>query len=675
MLAPDAGVPQYFFKGMIINPFVNPEFNNQISISEGWLIVTNWKDYARSRYGIFSDKLTYNPVREWHFDEINIELDTDERYLLYAKVPLDPEIESGVIIAEKGFRFMKYYIDDETSPSLYFHIATLEPPSSARSVMTLWGNAKQNEMDARWFAGSGTGVYLTDQDSSEEGYKKALPELPTEATVSYQAVSSNSLGKVLVAKFMTDAGYPGFTGIPAGPWFFQVFCGASNTSYSTLFTEVFRLDGEMEVPLFEFSQKIIRSTTEVYYKSLPQSAFSLFAETDRIVVKFYYECLTGNEHTLTLMVQGDKLSCFNFPTGGDNFLRELVFDNNTRKLTAKMTGKLPAREVTIPCNSAEVTGAVAGVKLGNLYNGLALEKIAPDGWHVPTLAEWKALKDEIDSSGDYENNVAGGLLKETGLTYWDTPNEGATNQYRFNGRGAGTRSGGTGQFNSLKTRGQFWCSDGSGVGYYYATWLFYDTDDFDVHGGFVSGETNGNSIRLVKDDSVNTGTMTGNDGKVYPTVKIGDQVWMACNLAETKDNEGNDIPEVTDNSEWIAAEGQAYCTYNNDPENAEGVAEILHNKTKQKQGGSEELDEFFHHTKDEIDNHFTDAELSVETSGDLPATSNTNNVIALTVSKKGAAQVVLNFGSLAAYKAWHGDEADLPENRDAGTIYFVNEET
>lgn len=61
-------------------------------------------------------------------------------------------------------------------------------------------------------------------------------------------------------------------------------------------------------------------------------------------------------------------------------------------------------------------------------------------------------------------------------------------------------------------------------------------------------KTMGSSIRLIKDDSVDTGAITGNDGKVYPTVKIGDQVWMAANLMETKYRNGDLItgPTFTD---------------------------------------------------------------------------------------------------------------------------------
>jgi len=58
-------------------------------------------------------------------------------------------------------------------------------------------------------------------------------------------------------------------------------------------------------------------------------------------------------------------------------------------------------------------------------------------------------------------------------------------------------------------------------------------------------------------------TMTGNDGKVYQTVQIGDQVWMAENLRETQYRNGDAIPNVTDNSTWAGLSTGARCAYNN----------------------------------------------------------------------------------------------------------------
>jgi len=66
-----------------------------------------------------------------------------------------------------------------------------------------------------------------------------------------------------------------------------------------------------------------------------------------------------------------------------------------------------------------------------------------------------------------------------------------------------------------------------------------------------------------------TGTLSDNDGNTYRTVKIGNQWWMAENLATTKYNDNSSIPNLTSNAAWIAENGTtghngAYCWYSND---------------------------------------------------------------------------------------------------------------
>ncbi|MBN1766018.1 MAG: fibrobacter succinogenes major paralogous domain-containing protein [Sedimentisphaerales bacterium] len=59
-------------------------------------------------------------------------------------------------------------------------------------------------------------------------------------------------------------------------------------------------------------------------------------------------------------------------------------------------------------------------------------------------------------------------------------------------------------------------------------------------------------------------TMTGNDGRSYKTVKIGNQVWMAENLRETKYRNGDAIQRITNNSLWVYSQNGSYCVYAND---------------------------------------------------------------------------------------------------------------
>ena len=59
-------------------------------------------------------------------------------------------------------------------------------------------------------------------------------------------------------------------------------------------------------------------------------------------------------------------------------------------------------------------------------------------------------------------------------------------------------------------------------------------------------------------------TVTDIDGNVYPTVKIGTQVWMAENLKTTKYRNGDLIPNVKKGTTWKNLNSGAYCIYNND---------------------------------------------------------------------------------------------------------------
>jgi uncharacterized protein (TIGR02145 family) len=52
-------------------------------------------------------------------------------------------------------------------------------------------------------------------------------------------------------------------------------------------------------------------------------------------------------------------------------------------------------------------------------------------------------------------------------------------------------------------------------------------------------------------------------GNKYPTVKIGEQEWMAENLRVTKYRNGFDIPNYSSDSEWSTASFGGWCWYSN----------------------------------------------------------------------------------------------------------------
>lgn len=252
--------------------------------------------------------------------------------------------------------------------------------------------------------------------------------------------------------------------------------------------------------------------------------------------------------------------------------------------------------------ASAITNQVAP-EYGYLYNWwVTQEDVAPTGWHVPTKAELETLLNEIDT---YDSELpgwplAGGKLKETGFSHWDSPNTGATNDYEFNVIGSGYRNDYDGVFYGLKQSGEFWSSSES---------LLVSTNGIIFSFGYdyeyvQSGENGtdkkgGYSLRFIKDDSTDPGTVTDYDGNVYPTVKIGDQVWMAQNFMGTHYNDGSPIagPNFTD-EQWAALTTPAYCVYKQTLE--EKLADIDHNSTKNKQGGDEENNEFYHLTADEL---------------------------------------------------------------------------
>lgn len=132
---------------------------------------------------------------------------------------------------------------------------------------------------------------------------------------------------------------------------------------------------------------------------------------------------------------------------------------------------------------------------GKLYNWYAISDwrgLAPEGWRVPSDEDWEKL---IKLLGGAE--VAGGKLKATDTTYWQSPNVGATNETGFSALPGGARFDyGTFVFEALSEAGAWWSSmDHSYSGAWLIGMIYYDSP--------VVGETfskaNGFSVRCLRD--------------------------------------------------------------------------------------------------------------------------------------------------------------------------------
>ena len=141
---------------------------------------------------------------------------------------------------------------------------------------------------------------------------------------------------------------------------------------------------------------------------------------------------------------------------------------------------------------------------GRLYNWYAVDNnasskvasnggknVCPTGWHVPSDLEWTILTTYLGGL-----SVAGGKLKETGTTHWETPNTGATNETGFTALPGGYHSYFGSSWWGIGSYGVWWSSteyftknaNGRGMIYNGAGVVMSPTD-----------EIMGFSVRCIKD--------------------------------------------------------------------------------------------------------------------------------------------------------------------------------
>lgn len=129
---------------------------------------------------------------------------------------------------------------------------------------------------------------------------------------------------------------------------------------------------------------------------------------------------------------------------------------------------------------------------GYLYNWYAVNDprgLAPLGYHIPTNAEWIALEDCLGGI-----LVAGGKMKETGFTHWNSPNTDASNSSGFTALGTGVRQS-DGSYVSFGEVCYFWkaedyLTNGLCVVMYYNLGYTYDTSTY---------KELGLSVRVIQD--------------------------------------------------------------------------------------------------------------------------------------------------------------------------------
>jgi uncharacterized protein (TIGR02145 family) len=141
---------------------------------------------------------------------------------------------------------------------------------------------------------------------------------------------------------------------------------------------------------------------------------------------------------------------------------------------------------------------------GKLYNWYAVAGIhdtdsstpnkilAPLGWHIPTDAELTTLTNFLGGQ-----NVAGGKMKSTGTSLWQSPNTAATNESGFSGLPGGYRNDdGSFSFSSIGYYGDWWSSSEFNTAIAWDRDLVYDAGNA---GRYGSNKRYGFSVRCLRD--------------------------------------------------------------------------------------------------------------------------------------------------------------------------------
>lgn len=134
--------------------------------------------------------------------------------------------------------------------------------------------------------------------------------------------------------------------------------------------------------------------------------------------------------------------------------------------------------------------ATYGNTYGAMYNWYTVNtgKLCPAGWHVPSDDEWTLLTDFLGGEP-----VAGGKLKS--ITYWNSPNTGATNETGFAALPGGVRGYGS-AFHGLSDLGYWYSATEYNFSNVYTRSMHHDHAEVEMHG---NDKKTGMYVRCVKD--------------------------------------------------------------------------------------------------------------------------------------------------------------------------------
>ncbi|MCX6334779.1 MAG: DUF1566 domain-containing protein [Bacteroidia bacterium] len=176
-------------------------------------------------------------------------------------------------------------------------------------------------------------------------------------------------------------------------------------------------------------------------------------------------------------------------------------------------------------------------RLYNWYTVINAHYLCPAGWHVPTYVEYATLASYLGGE-----SVAGGKLKESGLTHWTSPNTGATNETGFTALPGGYRFV-DGTFNSIGYNASWWTTSYSDVSARYYQQVNYNKSNFERNSTWLAC---GFSIRCLQ-----------GEGQVMPAVSTS----AISAITSTTATSGGNVTSA--GGDIISARGVCWSTSTN----------------------------------------------------------------------------------------------------------------
>ncbi|MBR3559027.1 MAG: hypothetical protein IKN78_09170 [Bacteroidales bacterium] len=190
-----------------------------------------------------------------------------------------------------------------------------------------------------------------------------------------------------------------------------------------------------------------------------------------------------------------------------------------------------------------------GTKETDVCNGDFVQGICPQGWALPSNADFQALE-------NYAHGVE--AIKSDNANYWQLQYVG-TDEYGFDERAGGFFKSALNRYEDLLTGAHFWTSESvlnpsivtEGEAYSYCT-AYYCTEFLPQ----IKSVNDKLSVRCIRKTpyengeggstepepfTCGTSKMKDADNNEYETVLIGNQCWTKTNLRTAKDKDGNDL--------------------------------------------------------------------------------------------------------------------------------------